>query len=443
MKEFLKKAHLFCLLATLPSIGISVSLSQGFLVLSFFFGLADQLKVGNWKEILPNHPVSKISISLFFWYGIVFLIHLVFGNSGPEYTKSAWNGELKDFFLFFGLLSVGFTTKEDLPKVYRALFWLFLLLVFTGVVGGFTPVRLSRLITDLYKTSTSYRFTHPLGSISSIPLYISIGLMNTHLTFGGLLQFFSAFAVFGFLRTLIQGDKKKILIAGLLLFLYCLVFLLNQARSSMIGAGVSIFFAGIHLFFIRKEFSKSFLIKGASFFLGLLFLIGLVLAFSPAGKKIIGPLFGKEKHTDSGRTFIWDSSFPLIQEHPIIGVGPGNYNKEIEKVRIAHSEKYPELSYFYEVTQRGHAHNDYFHLASVFGLPAVLIYLGLGAILLGYLFQSRQDFQVIIFFYGLIGFFVSGLFQCYFQDDEVVILFWILLGLFVKGEILLSKRDNA
>nr|WP_246050501.1 O-antigen ligase family protein [Leptospira langatensis] len=439
----MKKAHLFCLLATFPLIGVSVSLSQGFLVLSFLFGLSSLLLEKRFDEIFPRHGLFRISLALFLWYWIVFALHLALDPDNQTRLRSAWNGELKDFFLFFGFLSVGFTKKEDVPRLFSALFWLFLLLILTGLIGGFTPVRLSRLISDLYRESHTYKFTHPLGSVFSVPLYISIGLMNTHLTFGGLLQFFSAFAVFSFLKALQEGNIRKIAWTGMLLIFYVLVFLLNQARSSMIGAGVTLLFAGIHLFFLRKELPKSFLVKGGIAFFGLVLVLGTALAISPAGKKVIGPLFGKEKHTDSGRTFIWDSSFPLIQEHPILGVGPGNYNQAIDRVRTAHSEEYPELAYFYEVTQRGHAHNDYIHLASVFGLPAAFLYLSLAGALVFFSFQSKQGFHRIIFFYGLLGFFVSGLFQCYFQDDEVVILFWLLLGLFVKTETEPLGSDHA
>lgn len=441
MKNILPKAHIFFLISAIVTIGVSVSLSQGFLVLSFLAGAfrfaLDEDRDTRWTK----HPLFLIPAALFCWYFIAFIAHAV---QMDEYSiAKAWNGELKDFFLFFGFLSVVFLPSGNTSRLFKALFWLFLVLVITGIVGGFSSVRLAKLISELYKTSTTYRFTHPLGSVASVPIYISIGLMNTHLTFGGLLQFFSAFAVFRFLKNLSERKWKDASLSGVLLVAYILVVFLNQARSSMIGTGVSLAFAGAHLFFLRKELPTSFLVKGSIAFIGLVLAIGTVLAISPAGKKIIGPLFGKEKHTDSGRTFIWVSTFPLIQEHPLIGTGPGNYNASIDKVRALQSEEYPELAYFYEVTQRGHAHNDYFHLASVFGLPALAIFLSLAGAIIYYIFRSRLPFSKILFFYGLLGFFISGLFQCYFQDDEVVILFWILLGLFVKEEVEPSESGTA
>ncbi|PJZ69443.1 ligase [Leptospira perolatii] len=433
LQEKLRKAHVYSLCVTFVTVGISVSISQGFLVLSFLFGIFSWKLSKDNRPFFPRSWLFYLAISLFIWYFLDFILHSFLPGDSSE-LKRAWNGELKDSFLFLGFLSVWMVRSEDIPKLFQSLFVLFLVLVFTGILGGFTSVRLSRWISELYTSSSTYRFTHPLGSFGGIPLYISIGLMNTHLTFGGLLQFFSGFIVFKFLKSLYRAEKKEIFAYATLLVLYMFVFLLNQARSAMIGALVTLTLAGIHLFFVKKELPKNYLIKGGLIFTISALVLGLGLAFSPAGKKVLGPIFGKEKHTDSGRTFIWDSTFPLIGEHPWIGVGPGNYNKEIQKTRTQHSEDYPELAYFYEVTQRGHAHNDYFHFFAVFGFPAILLYLLLSGNIISRLFESRLIFDRLIYFYGLLGFFASGLFQCYFQDDEVVILFWLLLGLFVRSE---------
>ena len=113
-----------------------------------------------------------------------------------------------------------------------------------------------------------------------------------------------------------------------------------------------------------------------------------------------------------------------------MGVGPGNYGKEIELARKSLSEKYQNLLFFFEVTQRGHAHNDFLHIAAIAGLPAMILYILLGAVIAYYLLQHKQSRTDGILFYGLVGFFFAGLFQCYFQDDEVVIVFWYLLGFF-------------
>ncbi len=200
----------------------------------------------------------------------------------------------------------------------------------------------------------------------------------------------------------------------------------------MLGAIFSSITAFLVLGIVRKELPTAKILLFAGGTLTFLLVLGIALSFTQAGQKITDPLFGKEKHTDSGRTFIWDSTFPLIKNNPLTGVGPGNYDREIEKSRKEHSEKYRELYYFYETTRRGHAHNDYFHLFAVFGFPGVFLFLFLGTELYRRLITSKLTYEHSLYFFGLSGFFFSGLFQCYFQDDEVVILFWILCGLFLR-----------
>ncbi|TGK13441.1 O-antigen ligase family protein [Leptospira stimsonii] len=427
MPERLRKITLFLFCASIVTIGVSVSLSQGFLVLAFLFSLFTSKTKGFWKE-----PTITIAVAFFSWYLIDFWIHATNEENFSRYAKTAFNAELKDIFLFSGLIIAWNLKKEEFPAVFRALHILFWVLLITGLVSSFSSVRLSRLISDLYRESPNWKFTHPMGQIGKIPLYLPIGLMNTHLTFGGLLQFFFPLPLFLFLKPLLKRNWKEALLQGMILVLFLYVVFLNNARSSIIGALFSSFSAFLVLGPIRRELPTAKILFASAGAVFLLVLLGIGLSFTEAGQKITDPIFGKEKHTDAGRTFIWDSTFPLIEKNPVIGVGPGNYNREIEKSRIAHSEKYRELYYFYETTQRGHAHNDTFHLFAVFGFPAIFLFIAFGTSLYYRLLSNTLPYEQSLYFFGLSGFFLSGLFQCYFQDDEVVILFWILSGFFLR-----------
>ncbi|RHX90531.1 O-antigen ligase family protein [Leptospira stimsonii] len=427
MPERLRKITLFLFCASIVTIGVSVSLSQGFLVLAFLFSVFTSKTKGFWKE-----PAIAIAVAFFAWYLIDFWIHATNEENFSRYAKTAFNAELKDIFLFSGLIVAWNLKKEEFPAVFRALLILFWVLLITGLVSSFSSVRLSRLISDLYRESPNWKFTHPMGQIGKIPLYLPIGLMNTHLTFGGLLQFFFPLPLFLFLKPLLKRNWKEALLQGIILVLFLYVVFLNNARSSIIGALFSSFSAFLVLGPIRKELPTAKILFASAGAVFLLVLLGIGLSFTEAGQKITDPIFGKEKHTDAGRTFIWDSTFPLIEKNPVIGVGPGNYNREIEKSRIAHSEKYRELYYFYETTQRGHAHNDTFHLFAVFGFPAIFLFIAFGTSLYYRLLSNTLSYEQSLYFFGLSGFFLSGLFQCYFQDDEVVILFWILSGFFLR-----------
>lgn len=224
--------------------------------------------------------------------------------------------------------------------------------------------------------------------------------------------------VFLFLRSLFDRNFKKAGIQGIILLSFLYVVFLNNARSSMLGAIFSSITAFLVLGIVRKELPSAKILLFASGILMLLLVLGIVLSFTQVGQKITDPLFGKEKHTDSGRTFIWDSTFPLIRDNFFTGVGPGNYDREIEKSRKEHSEKYRELYYFYETTQRGHAHNDYFHLFAVFGFPGIFLFLSLGTELYRRLITTKLPYEHSLYFFGLSGFSFPDFFSVIFKTTK-------------------------
>lgn len=370
-----------------------------------------------------------------FWSGIgifgIYVISLLI-NWSPDNLKAFFSkqSEFKDVLLLSAFLVTHNLSLEEQAKIKTAFYILILVLIVTGVVSIFSHVRLSVLLNEMFREVKHWRYTHGYGEIFGVSINLPIGLMNTHLTFGGLLLLFAPFVFFRTLQVFQHKEslgKKFFLIIGLILFV--IVFILNNARSAMLGTVSAIFF-GVYDYFINKkavEFKKFFKYS-LGLFLGILSIF-IILLSTETTSKTVRHLIGSEKHTDSGRTFIWDSTYPIIKENFWFGVGVGNYNKAIEKTRLERSNQNPELAYFYEVTQRGHAHNDYLHFWAVSGIFTVIFYLGLFYSIMIFISNKNLDVSDSILFYGLVGFFFAGLFQCYFQDDEVVIVFWYLVGL--------------
>jgi len=412
--------------------GISVSLSQLFLAFALLFMLLE------WKK-LQFTPLLGISLLLFASYFVSFFFHYYQSGFDPAYLARAFRSELKDFFLFSGFLVMQNLEKKDSATIIKSFRILLLVLVVTGFVAIFSQVRLARLISDLYSTSASWKFQHHITTILGIHLYLPIGLMNTHLTFGGLLLFLFPSAVFAIHDSYKKSHWSKTTIIQIIIVLALgMVFLFNNARSAIAGALIGIAIGIVHNIKFGNLKLPVFSLKPVVVVLLFLLLAAPVLHNNQTMKKIIAPLLGEEKHTDSGRTFIWNSTFPLIKENVLLGVGPGNYNQEIEKSRKKLSAQNESLLFFYEVAQRGHAHNDYFHLFAIAGIFSVFFYLLLSGIITSMILHLNSEFTVL--FYALPGFFFSGLLQCYFQDDEVVIVFWFLTG-FLNH--LYASKDRA
>jgi hypothetical protein len=418
-----QKFFLFFLGSSIVTCGISISLSQTFLFLSFLFFWSIPE-----KRQISKTPLLWSGLAIFGTYFLSFLVHSSneFHSWKVFFSKQS---EFKDFLLFSAFLVAHNLSSEEIKKVKFAFYGLVGILIFTGFISIFSKVRLAVLLSEFFRNVSYWRFTHHYGDILGIGIHLPIGLMNTHLTFGGLLMLFAPLVFFEILEifktTKNTINKIFLIILGLM---FILVFFLNNARSAIFGAGISIIFGLYDYGFVKKQIDPKKFLKVIAFSLGIIIIsFSLFMSFEPTSKVIL-PLLGSEKHTDSGRTFIWDSTFPLIQKNFLFGVMPGMYNTEIEKTRFLHSEKYPELAFFYEVTQRGHAHNDVLHLFAISGVGAVLAFLTL-FFFIGQTILEKISPKNTNFFYGLIGFFFAGLLQCYFQDDEVVIVFWFLVGL--------------
>lgn len=419
-----KKIYLFSLQTAIITCGISVSLSQLFLGITLILFLSDRERR---KRITPTPFLITILI-FFSIYFISFLYHIPISDTGilPFIKQS----EFKDILLFFAFFLTLTLERSEFKKIESSFVVLLSILTITGFFSIFSIYRFTYLFNSLFRTVTTWKYQHHYGAIGGVDIYLPIGLMNTHLTFGGIVAFLIPFAFFRGMDILNNNSErwKKILILGSGLSLL-LVVLLNNARSAIFGSVISM---GIGLFiniFVKKTYNMKSLYKFT--IIPLVFLISVLsaLSFTEPFRRTVLPLLGGQKHTDSGRTFIWDSTFSMIEKHPILGVGPGNYPLEIDRIRKERSEKNPDLLFFYEVTQRGHAHNDYFHIMAISGVLNGFVYAAFLFLILRKVLQKAGRGEDVSLYLGLVGFFFAGAFQCYFQDDEVVIVFWYLAGL--------------
>ncbi len=431
-----RKIFLFFLSSSVVACSISVSLSQGFLFLAFISLLFSPKEKWQFSNIFLY--------SILFWLGefSILAIHWVKSDYSIEYLKNGMMAENKDFFLYLGFICMANLKDSEIPKLEKAVKIFAVVLVVTGFISIFSDYRLGWLIGNLTKKMTSWGFQHNYLRWNFVSINLPIGLMNTHLTYGGLLLLVYPWIL---LNTILNLQKKdtyfRKLVGTLFLISASIIFLLNNARSSMAGALVSLSI-GIYIWH-QKGFKFPISIKRIVYIFTAILLLSIIAwSQSEPFQRITAPLMGSEKHTDSGRTFIWDSTFVLIQQNLLLGVGPGNYPTQIEISRKQRSSEFPELLFFYETTQRGHAHNDYYHILAVFGIFVLFIYLALAYFSAYTILNTNLPFERLILYIGILGFFVAGLLQCYFQDDEVVIFFWFLLGLFVRSNQLIKISNS-
>lgn len=456
---------------------ISVSLSQGGLVLALLGWLLWALgkrKSGPATETatpglsdsdalrlpLVRHP-ALIFAALIYGVEIVSLLINAFESDNfLAFFGRGYRSEVKDFFL----VGMAFWTAAyaHSPENRRRLERLFLIalgiMLIAGLISIFSIYRLQKIpyhLTHGWEPGPNARYQHHVGSLfgaseNPLHLYMPIGLMNTHLTYGGILMMLFPVLVFRSLTLLLgpldprarrsEGNGLRGLwdslrsapardwIWPLALALASIIFILNNGRSAIFGMLLA---TGVGFYVLaRTGWQRRLLRLLPVILLGILSLVVLDRVSASVHSRfeqIVGALFGREKHTDFQRTLVWQGALQLSGENPVFGVGPGNFEPSIIQNVVEYGQAQPHLWVAYELAQRGHAHNDMLHFLTIAGAPALLCYLAF------FFFYMRHILRPVgpdpnFWKWGPVAILGAGLFQCYFQDDEVLLPFWALVG---------------
>ena len=126
----------------------------------------------------------------------------------------------------------------------------------------------------------------------------------------------------------------------------------------------------------------------------------------------------------------WQTSLQFIRQYPLTGIGPGRFRYEYQL--NGPPEQY-DTPY--------HAHNIYLHIAAEQGIPSLLLFLWIVAIICQSVFGMRQatDFWRMGTFIGASGFLISAL--VYGLADNIlhqrtVLLFWFIIGIIFYSQLL-------
>jgi O-antigen ligase len=148
-----------------------------------------------------------------------------------------------------------------------------------------------------------------------------------------------------------------------------------------------------------------------------------------------------DKTQNESRVYLWEIAKRMIKDHPLFGVGNGNYVSLYDK----YTDIYPQFK-FYEYT-RFPVHNSYLKIESELGIIGGISFVG---ILIASLIQVKkfisttQD-EFYKFFYtgflaSMISFYVMNLSDNLFFVPKTTSYFWILLA--ISQGIMFRVKSN-
>ena len=221
-----------------------------------------------------------------------------------------------------------------------------------------------------------------------------------------------------------EKEKMKKLFYTTLSLLIFTNLILTGSRNLIIGIAI-----GVVILSIVYNF-RAFI---------LMVFLGLMSLFVPEIRDRLMSI--TDKTQNQSRVYLWEIAKRMIKDHPLFGVGNGNYVSLYDK----YTDIYPQFK-FYGYT-RFPCHNSYLKIESELGIIGGVSFIG---ILISALIQVKKfisttengffKFFYTGFFASMISFYVMNLSDNLFFVPKTTSYFWILLA--ISQGIMFRVKSN-
>ncbi len=363
-------------------------------------GLGVALAGGLWSLFRRRRfPVTALDLPILLFLGLTLLSAALSGDPARGLQQFLGSWAVACFYLVTGFLrDEGFRRR-----LFRVLFWTAAAVAVYGIgqhLTGLDIIRPGRPLQSLEIGGRTVFF--PRGAFSHYQTFANVFFLLFSMSF--------AQAIYSRAR----GERVMYVTAA---FCTGVVMILSYTRGIWMAA---LFAVALIVSFSGKRALAALGSVAA--------VVGVIVLLSFAGISArAGSIFETEKNVE--RFLLWETTWNMIRDYPLLGVGVGNYQRvQSEYLR----EDLP-----LDVT-RSHSHNNLLQVTVERGIFGLLIFLWLWYLIvkkgLGTLFRLRQPGErhfalVLGCLAGALGFFIDGMFQNNFGDTEVAILFWLMVGL--------------
>ncbi len=311
-----------------------------------------------------------------------------FHSADLRTSLGAFKGWFIDPFLFFIVYAGVIRDKKQVRKS-----------LLSFVLSGFGVA----LLALGYAAADIFTFDGRLRAFYESPNYLAMYLAPA---------FLFSFSLFGFGRGLGKNDRKMQIVISAIIFI---AILLTRSYGAILGLGVAFSF-----FFIRHRVTRKTELKDRK--RSLAFAMIILAGFSVLSyQKYEQVMHAGERSSLASRVMIWNSAKEMLEDSPVLGIGPGTFQEAYLDYQSRFMVPYLEWA----VPQ---PHNTFlaFYLQS--GLVG---FAGLILILLWLLRRAKSDDIVFLFF---VYFLVYGLVDTLYWKNDLALIFWLVLGAAYAGK---------
>lgn len=305
-------------------------------------------------------------------------------------------------FMYF-IIKYEFNNKKQINTLIACYIFISFILCCLGVVQYFTGFALEGIFLTAYESGKSVKIAATLYNPNAYAAYLILIIFPL------------------IMLSVYEKNKNKKILYILFSILVFTNLLMTFSRNAVLGFGL-----GLLVLVIIYSYKLIFALGG----------FGIVIFFIPSVFQRIKSVTNMSGNVI--RIKLWKTALMMIKEHPILGVGNGNYVTRYNEYIF----KYKDLRYY--SYRNFPAHNSYLKVQSELGIIGIASFLG---ILITALFRIRKFYITTEdkfhkpFFMGVMASMVAFLFMNIsdnlFFVPKATTYFWFLLA---TSEALLNVR---
>jgi len=354
----------------------------------------------NFINGIVDFFTDKLSIFIVILLGIMLLSTIYAVDKKIALTESA--RFLTYIFLYF-IIKYEFNSKKQIKILLRCYIFISFVLSCIGIVQHFTGFALTEKFTKISAFGTGIRIASTLFNPNAYGAYLILIIFPV------------------IMLSIYEVNKNKKITYIVFSILLLTNLLMTYSRNALLGFGLGLFVLAL-IYSIKLIFA----LGGFS----------MLMFFIPSVSQRVRDVTSLSQN--ESRIKLWKTAIMMIKEHPILGVGNGNFVTRYNE----YIKKYKELKY--QEYQNYPSHNSYLKVQSELGIMGIVSFLGIVAITLfrvKKLYSTTTDRFYKPFYMGVLASIVAFLFMNFsdnlFFVPKATTYFWFLLA---TVEALLNQK---
>lgn len=241
------------------------------------------------------------------------------------------------------------------------------------------------------------------------------GFFGHPMTFAGYLCMYLPLFLIGYFENLF-GTKYKY-VSGLMFLAGLAALIYNGTRGAWLAVAIT---SGILLLYYMFK-SKRNLIVG----IVLIAVSGGLLVNDVAFMHRVSTITNNKYQSNSERLLMWESAWNMFKDHPVLGVGLGQYKDNYQQKYISPKAKEPNLA---------HAHNNFMQMLAENGIVGFIGFITMFVYIIGHNFRmilNSKNVYSLAICSVTITLLLQGLTEFNFGNSAVVKAYWLILGCLV------------